>query len=187
MVIAPKHVDPPMVEFSALPLAFFSFKVGKMMYLYRRRVKASVAQTVAAALAGLALSHVIAKAILLGFCTKDKPFLRTPKMANSQPLAKAMAAAREETFVLSALLCALTGVAIQQDLPALDLYLWMLVLLVQAIPYSASLVVSIISGFPTLPATLFAQTPKCAEKRIKPPLLNFGKLKNRESLAAEIK
>jgi exo-beta-1,3-glucanase (GH17 family)/cellulose synthase/poly-beta-1,6-N-acetylglucosamine synthase-like glycosyltransferase len=187
MVIAPKRVDPPMVGFSALPLAFFSFKMAKMMYLYRRRVKATVAQTVAAALAGLALSHVIAKAIFLGFSTKHKPFLRTPKMADSQPLTKAIAAAREETFLLLALLCALSGLAVQQDFPALDLYLWMLVLLVQAIPYLACLVVSIVSGIPTLPAKLFARTARCAENRNQSPLLNFGKLENRDTLAAEIK
>ena len=186
MVIAPKHIDPPMVGFSALPLAFFAFKVAKMLYLYRRRVKATVAQTVAAALAGLALSHVIAKAIFLGFCTKHKPFLRTPKMADSQPLAKAIAAAREETFLLLGLLCALSGVAIQQDYPALDLSLWMLVLSVQAIPYLASLVVAIISGFPNLPAKLFTQAVKCAENRNTSPLLNFGKLENKDGLAAEI-
>jgi len=142
---------------------------------------------VAAALAGLALSHVIAKAIFLGFCTKHKPFLRTPKLADSQPLAQAIASAREETFLLLALLCALSGVAIRQDFPALDLYLWMSVLSVQAVPHFASLVLSIISGFPTLPAKLFSRTSNCAANRNERPLLNFGKLKNKERLAAEVK
>jgi ABC-type uncharacterized transport system permease subunit len=154
MVIAPKRIDPPLIAFSFVPLAFFTFKLGKIIYVYRTRVGATIMQTVAAAVAGLALSHTIAKAVFLGFVTKDRPFLRTPKVADTQPLAKAIAAAREETLLLLALACALGGLAIQQDFAALDVRLWMLVLVVQAIPYLACLVVSVISGLPALPARL---------------------------------
>jgi exo-beta-1,3-glucanase (GH17 family)/cellulose synthase/poly-beta-1,6-N-acetylglucosamine synthase-like glycosyltransferase len=157
MVIAPKRIDPPLIAFSFVPLAFFAFKLGKIIYVYRTRVGATMVQTMAAAAAGLALSHTIAKAVFLGFVTKDKPFLRTPKVADTQPLAKAVAAAREETLLLSALACAIGGLAIQQDLAALDLRLWMLVLVAQAIPYLACLVVSVISGLPALPARLSAE------------------------------
>jgi hypothetical protein len=152
MVVAPRFVDPPLMGFSFVPLAFFAFKLGKIVYVYRTRVGATMVQTMAAAAAGLALSHTIAKAVFMGFVTKDKPFLRTPKVADAQPLAKAIAAAREEALLLLALACALGGLAIQEDLGALDLRLWLLVLVVQAIPYLACLGVSVISGLPALPA-----------------------------------
>jgi exo-beta-1,3-glucanase (GH17 family)/cellulose synthase/poly-beta-1,6-N-acetylglucosamine synthase-like glycosyltransferase len=157
MVIAPKRIDPPLIGFSFVPLAFVAFKLGKIIYVYRTRVEATMLQTMAAAVAGLALSHTIAKAVFLGFVTKDKPFLRTPKVADTEPLAKAIAAAREETLVLLALAGAMAGISIQQDLAALDLRLWMLVLLVQTLPYLACLVVSVISGLPALPARLSAK------------------------------
>ncbi len=156
MVITPELVDPPLMGFSFVPVAFFAFKLGKIIYVYRTRVGATMMQTMAAALAGLALSHTIAKAVFLGFVTKDKPFLRTPKVADTQPLAKAIAAAREEALLLLALACGVAGLAIQQDFAALDLRLWMLVLVVQALPYLACLVVSVVSGLPTLPARLSA-------------------------------
>ena len=157
MVIAPRRVDPPLIGFSFLPLAFFAFKLGKIIYVYRTRVGATMRETMAAAVAGLALSHTIAKAVCLGFVTKDKPFLRTPKVADTQPLATAMAAAREETLLLLAVVAAVCGLAMQQDFAALDLRLWMLVLVVQAMPYLACLVLSVISGLPALPPRLSAK------------------------------
>ena len=55
MIADPIHFDPPLVIFSLLPLSLFVFKVGKLFYLYRTRVKTSLAQTLSAAVAGLAL------------------------------------------------------------------------------------------------------------------------------------
>ena len=66
----PERIDPPMLELSVLPIAFFAFKTIKMFYLYHTRVQASFIQTVAAGLAGLSLSHTIAKAVILGFFYK---------------------------------------------------------------------------------------------------------------------
>ena len=43
--------------FSVLPLSLFAFKLVKLVHLYASRVGANIRQTLAAALAGLALSH----------------------------------------------------------------------------------------------------------------------------------
>ena len=59
MVTVPADIDPPMLVFSALPLALFTFKIAKLVHLYRTRVGANFRQTLAAALAGLALGHTI--------------------------------------------------------------------------------------------------------------------------------
>jgi exo-beta-1,3-glucanase (GH17 family)/cellulose synthase/poly-beta-1,6-N-acetylglucosamine synthase-like glycosyltransferase len=157
MLIAPRKIDPPQIMFSVFPLALFSFKVGKLLYLYRTQVRATLAQTFAAAVAGLSLSHTIARAVLLGFCTTDRPFFRTPKLAGSHAIAKALAAAREELLLLTALLLAATGIALLPWSAIFELYLWVIVLLVQAIPYAASLLMSLISAFPHLSAGLIGR------------------------------
>jgi len=130
-------------------------------------VRATLAQTVAAAVAGLSLSHVIAKAVLLGFVTKDRPFFRTPKLAGSHAIARALAAAREELLLLTALLLAATGIALLPNVAVVDLHLWVIVLLVQAIPYAASLLMSLISAFPHLSAGFIGHTGRGGHSPIK--------------------
>jgi len=152
MVLAPAQVGTPMAIFAMLPLALFVFKLGKLLYLYVRRVDASIAQTLVAALAGLSLSHTIAKAVLSGFVTRDKAFFRTPKMANSQLLMRALAAVREEGLLLLALWLAAAAVLLTQDAQMLDTRLWSGMLMMQSIPYLAALLVALVSGLPRLPA-----------------------------------
>jgi hypothetical protein len=157
MIFAPNYVDPPLIIFSILPLSLFLFKVSKMIYLYRGiNVVGTTRLTLAAALSGLALSHTIAKAILQGMVTKHKPFLRTPKLASSVALFQAINTAREETLLLLALWLSAWGIAHIHGTATMDLVLWVSVLLVQSIPYVASLLMSSISGFPKLRAELIS-------------------------------
>jgi exo-beta-1,3-glucanase (GH17 family)/cellulose synthase/poly-beta-1,6-N-acetylglucosamine synthase-like glycosyltransferase len=154
MLVAPKDVDPPLLVFSLLPLAFFSFKLAKLIYLYRSRVNAGVGQTIAAALAGLALAHTISLAILSGMVTKSMPFIRTPKLASTQRLLKALADSRDEAVLMTAMWAAAAGLFWLHGADTLDLLMWIIVLLVQSIPYCCALIVSIIGVYPKLPAGL---------------------------------
>jgi hypothetical protein len=106
----------------------------------------------AAVLAGLALSHTIAKAILMGFLTRNKPFFRTPKMASGLALLKAVVNTWQETLALLVLTVAAVGVYLRQASTSLDLQVWIIMLVVQSIPYAAALLTSIISGFPSVSA-----------------------------------
>ncbi len=157
MILWPKSFDPPLVLFSILPLMLFGFKMGKLIYLYRTSVVSSHRQTIAAALAGLALSHTIAQAILLGFITSNKPFFRTPKLAYADPLRKALLSARQEALLMLALWGAVYGVTSQPGAGGADLMFWVTVLLTQSIPYFAAVVVALLSGFSSLPATLISE------------------------------
>jgi exo-beta-1,3-glucanase (GH17 family)/cellulose synthase/poly-beta-1,6-N-acetylglucosamine synthase-like glycosyltransferase len=155
MLAAPLRVDPPLMIFSILPLVLFCFKMAKVIYLYRGvRIVGTARQTLAAALAGLSLSHTIARAILLGLATRSRPFLRTPKLERASALWRALATAREETLLAVALWLAAGGLALQNDIGMLDLLLWIIVLLVQSVPYVATTLVSVISAFPRLSAHL---------------------------------
>lgn len=158
MLWAPHTVDPPLLIFSALPLTLFVFKLGKLIYLYRTRVGSSIRQTIAAAVAGLALTHTIGVAVLTGFVIKEKPFFRTPKRADTQGLLAAVNAAREETLMLGALLLAAWAIVSQFGTDSLDLLVWAIMLLMQAIPYFCSFLLSLISAMPQLPASLVGKS-----------------------------
>ncbi|MEA3242824.1 MAG: glycosyltransferase family 2 protein, partial [Pseudomonadota bacterium] len=158
MILAPKHIDPPLLIFSILPLALFVFKVGKLVYLYHTRVNANTVQTIAAALAGLGLTHTIGLAILTGFFVRSKPFFRTPKQAHKHAVFKALNAAREEALLFFALCLASFAIINAFGTETLDLLMWSIMLLFQSVPYAAAVIVSIISAVPALPAGWIGET-----------------------------
>jgi cellulose synthase/poly-beta-1,6-N-acetylglucosamine synthase-like glycosyltransferase len=155
MVVAPLTFDPPLIIFSLLPLALFCFKMAKLVSIYRSaRIVGTAPQTIAAAMAGLALSYTIAIAMVQGLLTKDKPFSRTPKMAQSAALLRALDACREETLFAITLWTAAAAVVITLGTETLDILLWVIVLLVQSLPFLAALMMSIISAYPKMSAKL---------------------------------
>ena len=148
MIIVPTRVDPPLLIFAIPPLALFVFKVGKIIFLYRRAVGVNLKDAFAAALAGLALSHTIAKAVLYGFFTTSIPFFRTPKNADNHGFWVAISEAREEVFIMLLLWGAALGIFLVQGLPSNDMRFWVVMLLVQSLPYLAALVMAFLSSLP---------------------------------------
>ncbi|WP_035246398.1 glycosyltransferase family 2 protein [Desulfogranum mediterraneum] len=146
MISFPRSIDAPMMILSMVPLSFFVFKLAKMLYLYHQRVKASTVQTIASALTGLALTHTIAKAMLLGLFSRDLPFFRTPKRVGTGKYRYALQAAREEGLIAVALLLAAYGLFRQQGMASSDQLVWIIVLLVQSTPYLAAMAISSISA-----------------------------------------
>ncbi len=148
IILDPKQVDPPLAVFTLPPVLLFSFKLGKLFTLYRARVGATFGQAFGAALAGLALSHSIARAVVSGFLTRDKPFVRTPKCENRPILVRALLDAAEESALFVALCVAAAGVAFLQARETPGSLLWSAVLLVQATPYLAAVLLSLINAKP---------------------------------------
>ena len=72
-------------------------------------MRTGIGQTMAAAIAGLALSHTIARAVIAGLVSMDRPFLRTQKLAHARPWRQALADAREEALLTAALWLAAWG------------------------------------------------------------------------------
>ena len=160
MMFAPYSIQPPLMAFSVLPLSLFAFKLMKLIHLYVTRVGANVRQTIAAAIAGLALSHTIGIAVLKGLVTKNEPFFRTPKMAKPHGFMVAIASARQEAALMLALWACAIGVIIATSKPGVshgpDLSVWIIVLIIQSTPYLAALLVSLASAF-KLPANLLGR------------------------------
>jgi exo-beta-1,3-glucanase (GH17 family)/cellulose synthase/poly-beta-1,6-N-acetylglucosamine synthase-like glycosyltransferase len=148
MIIVPQRVDPPLLIFAIPPLALFVFKVGKIIFLYRRAVGVNLKDAFCAALAGLALSHTIAKAVLYGFFTSSIPFFRTPKNADNHGFWVAISEAREEMFIMLLLWGAALGIFLVNGLPSNDMRFWVIMLLVQSLPYLAALIMAFLSSLP---------------------------------------
>ncbi len=154
MVLFPSKFDPPLAIFSVLPLSLFVFKLAKLMHLYKVRVGAGVRQTIAASIAGLGLAHTIGMAVLKGLFTNNEPFFRTPKQADSHTLMGALQACRIEATMAAALLA--SGVAVSYHLASTsfdrmrmdspDLRAWVLVMVVQSIPYLSAVAASFASA-----------------------------------------
>lgn len=168
MVAWPQHFEPPLIELALLPLTLFVFKVVKMLFLYRLRVAATLRQSIAASVAGIALSHTIARAMLRGLVTRKLGFYRTPKMAKAPALLQALGDAREELWFLIALSLAAGGVLAVQGTEMPDVVVWATVLIVQAIPYLAAVLVSLLSSLPRLPARIVGTMPELRWSSIEP-------------------
>jgi hypothetical protein len=176
MVWAPQSIDPPLVLYSVLPLSLFTFKLAKLVHLYHVRVGANLRQTLAAAIAGLALTHTIGLASIKGLLTKNEPFFRTPKGGATAGLWHALAAAREETLMMAGLLLSAWAVArgSTPENAGPDRTAWVIVLIIQSVPYASALIVSLASAFP-LPARLLGTSYRPLSSPGRPATVASGK------------
>ena len=158
MINFPHQASLPMVVFSVLPLSLFAFRIAKLLFLYRTNVGANLRQTLAAAIAGLALTHTIGLAVMSGFFTRSKPFFRTPKQAPRHALLRALLTCREEVLIMLALWLCAWGVYSEVGLAIQNISVWVVVLLIQSTPYCASLILALISALPALPSKLIGRS-----------------------------
>jgi exo-beta-1,3-glucanase (GH17 family)/cellulose synthase/poly-beta-1,6-N-acetylglucosamine synthase-like glycosyltransferase len=148
MIAKPLEFFPPLATFSAFVLALFVFKLVKMIALYRTRVNAGFVETLAAVVAGLALVHVVGRAVLAGAFGRNASFFRTPKLARRQSLAGALAVSLWETALAVLLLAAVVGIAVTAPYASIDRTLWGVLLAAMAAPHVAALAAATLSAVP---------------------------------------
>jgi len=148
VVLFPQYFDYPLTILMLATLSFFVFKVTKSYWLYRQKVRATVRNTLGAAIAGLGLSYTVARAFIDGCFTSNAPFLRTPKMEDKPALTRALMAARDEIIMLILLTASALLIAIRRGGIEPEANVWAALLLVQALPYSATLALSFINVLP---------------------------------------
>ena len=156
MIIYPYQFNPPEIMLSLLPIGFFTFKLSKILVLYRWRLHANLLQSIGACIAGLAVAHTIARAMFAGLRSKDMSFYRTPKLADGHSLLQALNDAREEALFAFALILAAVSIAGRDDAYLADTRLWIALLVVQSIPYVAAVTLSLISTFERFPNKQFS-------------------------------
>jgi exo-beta-1,3-glucanase (GH17 family)/cellulose synthase/poly-beta-1,6-N-acetylglucosamine synthase-like glycosyltransferase len=148
MALLPKYFGAPLYVLMLPPIGAFLFKLLHFLWLYTVRVPCTLKQRLGAALAGTALTYTIGTAILRGIFTKSMPFLRTPKCESKSAVVKGLVMARGEAFMMVMLLFAtVVNYTFGKDLTEERLIRAGL-LLIQALPYAAALLLSLFSVMP---------------------------------------
>ena len=150
MVVAPRYFSTPLPVFTLPTVGVFVAKIFHHFFLYGTRVKCSLRQRALAAVAGMGLTYSIAWAMWQGIFTKSTPFMRTPKMANKAAFTQGfMMASEEATLMLLQYIAAIAVLLPKNNFHDPDVRLWSLVLVVQAMPFLAALITSLISVMPS--------------------------------------
>lgn len=150
IMIKPTQGELPVVAFVLPTIGLFLFKILRSFWLYQARVKCTPLQTLAAMTAGLALTHTVAKGVWIGLFTSGRPFLRTPKCEKTSPILAGLLTIRQEIVLLLLLLMAAYSIGSLEHFNNTTGKVWTAVLLVQAIPYSATLITLLINLAPSL-------------------------------------
>ncbi|SHE22727.1 glycosyltransferase [methanotrophic endosymbiont of Bathymodiolus puteoserpentis (Logatchev)] len=150
IVYDPIHSELPVNAFILPTIGLFGFKVFRTLWLYHERVSCSALQTLGAAIAGLALTHTVAKAIWQGLFTSGRPFMRTPKFEKQRPFLAGLVTIKEELVLLILLWSAAAFMISLEQFDNLSGQLWAAVLLVQSMPYFASLLLLLVNVAPNI-------------------------------------
>ncbi|MFA6280274.1 MAG: glycosyltransferase [Bdellovibrionales bacterium] len=140
-----KWVEFPPAVFLIPTLSVFVFKVVAGLWLYHVRVKCGWRDRFGAALAGMALTHAVGRAVWQGLFTSGKPFIRTPKCDDKPAATQVFLMAQEEIGLLLALLIAAFSILYKFETSNQNAVLWSGMLLVQTLPYWAALITSLIN------------------------------------------
>jgi hypothetical protein len=145
MWAAPRYVDVPMAILSATALALFAAKMLKTLLLYPSKVRSGLRGALMASVAGLSLTHTVAKAVWAGIFTSGTPFLRTPKMADEALLSQALRGVWQETALFGGSIVAIVSVMSTGRFDDPAAWLWIVMLVVQSLPYAATVATAAIS------------------------------------------
>lgn len=148
LVLNPLHSELPINAFLLPTIGLFVFKVGRGLWLYKARVACSTLQALGAALAGLSLTHTVARGTLQGLFTSGKPFMRTPKYEAQGPLIAGLMVIWQEILLLSLLIAGIVVMRMEPQFDNISGQLWVAVLSVQAVPYVATFLTILISVAP---------------------------------------
>jgi exo-beta-1,3-glucanase (GH17 family)/cellulose synthase/poly-beta-1,6-N-acetylglucosamine synthase-like glycosyltransferase len=149
LTFAPMRFEFPIALFMLPSIGLFGFKLAQLLAMYGKCVPCRLRDRLGAALAGLALSHTIGRAVWKGMLIRNAPFLRTPKLRHSPAFLQGLAMASEELTVLLLNWTAIAGVAWVHRLATTEARLWCLVLLTQSMPYVAAVATSVLACRPT--------------------------------------
>jgi cellulose synthase/poly-beta-1,6-N-acetylglucosamine synthase-like glycosyltransferase len=147
LIVAPMRFEFPIVLFMVPSIGLFVFKLAQIFALYGAKVPCGWRDRLGAAIAGLALSHTIGKAVWKGLFIRSAPFLRTPKMEDAPALVQGLVMAREEAILLSLTWAAMLAVGFVHQLATPEAKLWCAVLLTQSLPYLAAVTVALVAAF----------------------------------------
>jgi len=151
VLAAPHWFSLPIALFMLPLFVFFVVKALFGPLLYARRVRCSVSDIAGSALAGMALSHAIARGVFSGLAFRRAVFEITRKASGNDAKAAAARPAlpvREEAFLFAGLVTCAIGVLLTQPERQLEATMWTTILLLQSLPYAAALTCNALSRVP---------------------------------------
>lgn len=148
LALFPERTELPSAAFLVPTLTAFAFRQWRLFKLYPQHAPCSAADRLKAALAGLALSHTVAKAVFCGLFTTRLPFNRTPKFRRGPGLLRGLAMAREEAAILGVIIAMAAAFVATNGAWQIDAWLWLAMLFIMSLPYAASVIVGVINGLP---------------------------------------
>lgn len=148
LILWPVTTELPPAVFLIPSLAAFGFRQWRLFTLYGHTAPCDLRDRAKAALAGLALSHTVGKAVLCGLLTSGRPFLRTPKARQGPALLRGLAMASEEIAIFCSIAALAAGFAVTNGFWHLDSVLWLAILGVMSLPYAAAIALGAINGLP---------------------------------------
>lgn len=140
----PDVIDLPLPFYAAPLAALLLVRLLAGPLLYWRRVFCPAVDIAGAAIAGMGLSHSIARGVLAGL-TGGHAVFHVTRRSGSTTWATAPLAAHEETVLLLALLAAVGALILQPGAADLATRVWMALLALQALPYAAAVACAMLS------------------------------------------
>ncbi len=150
LLTLPKYFEFPPTVFLVPTLAVFCFKVTASLWLYEARVKCGLGDKIGAAIAGMALTHTVGRAVWQGIFTSGRPFVRTPKCENQPALVQGLLMASEEVSLMLGLWLSAIAIVLVFGHENRDAFLWSGLLVVQSLPYLSALLTSLVNVFPDI-------------------------------------
>jgi exo-beta-1,3-glucanase (GH17 family)/cellulose synthase/poly-beta-1,6-N-acetylglucosamine synthase-like glycosyltransferase len=146
ILLLPQHLGPPLALFVLPLVVFFAARMVMTPLLYRKLVPCGAADRAGAALAGMALSHAVARGVLAGLWGRRAVFHvtrkgrgeRAPQRRPWLAGVRALRAVREEAALLAGLAMCMLGAALAAGQTPAGRAGWLLVLALQAVPYGAA-------------------------------------------------
>jgi hypothetical protein len=151
LLTAPHVFGMPLMLFVVPLTVFFIVRLILGPLLYWRRVACPPADIAGAALAGMGLSHSIARGVIDGLAGRRAVFQVTRRSdaasmaAQPHGMRATLSTAKEEMALLLGLLACIAAVALHRESGNTALDPWMVVLGMQALPYAGALACALLS------------------------------------------
>ncbi|MDR0635367.1 MAG: glycosyltransferase [Azoarcus sp.] len=170
----PKAFSLPVVALALPVLGFMAFKAALGPILYRRTMACPWRDIFGASILSVGLSHAIARGVFTGLAKKKGVFVVTPKGWKAKGALAFFGPVREELGMLVALILAIMALVWTRGVGDSETQLWIGILALQCIPYTASIACQIAAYLPERRACLPASKPasRTPESRVAPDAVN---------------
>ena len=153
MLLFPQAFGLPVAALALPVLGFMIAKAALGPVLYRRTMDAPWVDILGASVLSVGLAHAIARGVFAGLIKRHGTFVRTPKGWKAQGALAFFGPIREELLMLCALVLGAIALLLLRGTGDIEAMLWIGILALQCIPYTASILCQIAAYLPERPAT----------------------------------